>query len=424
MQYSRLRINITTLFAYIYIAWGMWYVFFNASLVLRPLYNILWPGLVILGLIVRSGEIIKFVNQYVQKLFIGYTLFAVICLISLLFSIKPSASQDYLIRFLLALGFALVAASFNRPDIILRVIRVFSLLMLFFSLLQYLQPTMYQSVILPLVSQKDSVLVYSAIRGNEALGLTNGTSQNALYLTIGYTLYAANWMNNRKNKILNGIISLVFFGMIFATGKRNYSVCAIIITILLLYHSNTKEKRGFRWFKLLLGALIFGGIFIFASNYIPAINNVIEKTLLLRSSGDVSNGRLTLYINAWNAFKANMFFGVGIDAASNLLGEAVHNSYLQWLLEFGIFMVPIPFAVILSVPLLNRKAIIACIEDKENIVGSGKYLLTYFLFLIMILISGLLAVPFQWTNIFMLYMIFQFLTCKEIRIRESIEKGV
>ena len=277
MSRSRFTINTTNAFTYIYITWGLWYVFFNASLTLRPFYSILWPGLVILGLIIRGNRVLSLIKESLSSSCGIYVLFIVVCLFSTMLSTNSEASLDYIVRFVLALGFAFVSVSFNRNDIILRIMRLFCLIMLGFSFLQYLAPAFYQGSILSLVSQTDSILVYSALRSNEALGLTNGTSQNGLFMTMGFVLYASKWIKAKKMRLLYGGLALVFFGMIFATAKRNYSVCAIIIFILLLFYSVPKEQRSFRWFRILVGILAIFACVLFSGSCTLATTNMVPQ---------------------------------------------------------------------------------------------------------------------------------------------------
>ena len=79
----------------IYVFWGLWYVFFNASLVLRPMYNVLWPLLCILGFIWKIKSICQLYKRYCSIQIVWYVFFFVISIITIFYSLKPEASLLY-----------------------------------------------------------------------------------------------------------------------------------------------------------------------------------------------------------------------------------------------------------------------------------------------------------------------------------------
>lgn len=400
----------SSLIIFIFGLWGLWYVFFNASIVLRPMYQYLWPLAVILSVLLNIYSIYK---NY-SNLYIAYFLLVVACLLSLIISRDLSSSLDYIKRLVLAMLFAVAITSRNGTEnIIFKIMECFCVVMLAISFSQYLLPNLYTGVVLPLCSQHDSWLVTSAIRSGEAVGFTNGTSQNGLFMAIGFVLFASKAACWKKNRFLSVLLSALFFGMAFATGKRSYSLICLVLLILIVHFASNNKKIANRVIVGTVVLIVCYFVFIFAARSIPALNNTIEKTIRLSNRGDVTNGRLIMYSDAWNEFKTHFLTGIGVDAAEKVLGGATHNSYLQWLVEFGFPLVLIPFVAVLYVPALKIKKILGLLKERKN---DEKYqVLCPLMMTVMILFSGIVAVPFQWTNVFMIYMIMQLFLYKQLR---------
>ena len=75
---------------FVYILWGLWYVFFTSSIVLRPYYNIIWPLLVFGGLILTLNKVRHEIHKNSATIF-WIVLFLVRALFLLFF--KRSGSQ-------------------------------------------------------------------------------------------------------------------------------------------------------------------------------------------------------------------------------------------------------------------------------------------------------------------------------------------
>lgn len=407
-----MKISLKNIPVYIYITWGLWYAFFNASLTLRPMYEILWPSLVAVGALFGFNNIKKSM-EFQKTLIVEYILFFMICFLSLCLSNDIQLSGNYFIRIILAFIFAVVVSGGNYEIILIKCISFFSIIMLIFSLTQLLFPNIYLSTVLPLVSLSDSSLVVNAVNGGEAVGLTNGTSQNGLFMAIGFVFFATKAAVLKKNKIVNFVVSALFFGMTFITGKRSYSLIVVAIFFLLLYLGGKNRNQLYRFLKVCFGGIMLVLLFNFTAKYIPALNNVLNKSVRLSEEGDISHGRFDLYKNAWLMFKNYPFFGIGLDASGSVLGGAVHNSYLQWLVEFGLVLIPVPLITILYIPIFKLKRTIYIIKNETD--ESEKFVkLSSFLFLILVIFAGIVATPFQWSNVFMLYMIFQMILLKKL----------
>lgn len=411
---NRFVVNKHNLFLRIYITWGLWYVFFNASVILRPYYLYLWPLLAVGGAVVYLGRVLHFIKNDVSNHFALYMLFFVCCIFSLMVSIDRNASVDYFQRIFFAFAFAVVIASNDVGLLFFKIMRAFCLIMLIISFVQFFAPSVYNSIFLPLLSQKDSLLVMNAIRSNEAVGFTNGTSQNGLFMAIGFCAYSTKFIVQKKKKLFDIVCAVLFWGMTFATGKRGYSIITIIVFVIMLFFSLPKEERERGIIKRLFVLAVLLIFFIIAFNNIEILSAVLNKTMNLAKSGDVSNGRSSLYIQAWAEFKKHFWLGIGIDATKSSMGEAVHNSYLQWLLEFGIILIWIPMFALLNVPLFKIKSARYKMMTRDD---DSRYLLgVSFALMIMILLSGFVAMPFQWPNVMLIYFLCQFEFLKVINL--------
>ena len=396
-----------SIFMYIYVFWAMWYVFFSASLVLKPHYTTIWPALVFAGLFLNITNILPKIKsrQNTNTIFL-YLLFIFVCFISVLLSQASSYSKDYLTKLVLAVLFAIVVASKEGYRIIvIRAIKVYSLCLLAVSFVQMLDVNLYKSVFLPLVSQSDSIFVQSAIKSNAIVGLTNGTSQNGLYMTIGFIVFATQFALSSKYKLFNGIISILFFFMTFSTAKRSYSIISIILIILLMGLTIKNRSTLIRYAKIIALMAVLAVVFYIAAQHFESLNYVVNKFISLSDEGDVTNGRIDIYTSAWQLFKQNPISGIGINVSSYFLGADVHNSYLQLLLEFGMLMWFIPLFALLYPFVVTYKFIkgkkVRYYEEKDI------EFVTSFLFMVMFLMSAFVAIPVQWPHILMLYIIFQ-----------------
>ena len=203
---------------FLYIIWGLWYVFFDSSIVLRPYYQYLWPALVVVGLFLTFPSVLKTSKdiRYNTKLFF---IFILICLVSTVFSSDVQVSFLYTQRLFLAYGFAIVITSNNNDKMIINCIITYCLVLLVISVIQLYIPHLYYAVFLPLINS-DAESLQNGLRQGLAVGFTNSTSQNGLYMSIGFLSCATYAIFNKKHKLLFSLLAILFFLMTFATGKR------------------------------------------------------------------------------------------------------------------------------------------------------------------------------------------------------------
>lgn len=408
MESGRLTLNLKRGAQYIFVFWGLWYVFFNASITLRPQYTLLWPMLVITGAVCSIPQIRSHIREGISAFAGLYILFFLNCVISLVFSEDLTWSFDYVQRLLFGLLFALAIYENNCEDIFFKAVCFFSLIMLACSFIQLFLPQTYMAIIYPLLSQKESVLVASAIRSHAAVGLTNGTSQNGLFMAIGFCVFSSKAIFCKKNRVWLSLIAVFFFFMVFASEKRSYSILSVAIFILLLVFSTTKDQRATGKMKTIFILLIALLSFCVAMTYLPSMQSISNKFMTLESEGDVSNGRFGLYKTAWEYFLKRPYIGIGVNAAEKVLpGGAVHNSYLQWLTEFGIIFVLPPILAMVVVPIAYVNRVKEYLSSNQNMEKKCQLAMAFSLTVLFVL-SGVVAMPFQWVNILMLHTVSQF----------------
>ena len=281
------------------------------------------------------------------------------------------------------------------------------------SAVQFFSPDLYFLFFLPLISQTDSSLVQGALERGELIGLTNGTSQNGLMMCIGFIVFSAKAFTQKDYRWLNIIICFIFMCMVFATGKRSYSVITLLVLIIDIWLCSSRTNIQRRITRLIIAAFIFVIIFISAVQFIPELGAAFEKFSSLSKNGNALNGRDELYDMVWVQFLANPF-GVGAGAIDEITGAA-HNSYLQWLAEYGIFFVWFAFYTILQTPFRQIPSMTNLFREMND-TTLRFYILLAFTMMVLVIVSAFVAVPFQWSNVMMLYMIFQLMFLKQLKL--------
>lgn len=397
-------------FMTMYVIWGFWYIFFDSSLALRPYYQYLWPTLVVSGLLI-SGPPITQGCQKVKNNTLLFFLFMFACVCATLFSKNEHESFRYTMKLALAYGFALIITSKDYDKIIINCIIFFCTILLIVSFIQLYFSPIYFSVFLPLVNVESDFL-QSGLRQGLAVGLTNGTSQNGLFMSIGFLPCATYALFKKEHKLLFSILAICFFIMTFATGKRSYSIILVIeLFVLLLF-----KFRGSNKFKIILKTgvlvLLLVSLYSVLAEYIPQLSSVVDKFRELEEEGDVTNGRLNIYNITWGVFEQNNYQMLGVNSLVSLIGKEAHNSYLQWIVEFGLFLFWIPIYYMIRITFSYSNKIISLIRmlpDKDVIM-----VIIPFVFISQVLVSAFVAVPFQWHHVMTLFFIFQLMLLRNI----------
>lgn len=253
-----------------------------------------------------------------------------------------------------------------------------------------------------------AVKIYSEIAYSHSYsGLAMEKAEAAYIMNVGIALVLAKWYSGRKMGALSYIELIVFaLGLILANKRTLFVIpflCYIVITALM-----NKKGKMTKFFLFVAG---FFFIFIFLSEYIPQVNNIILR-ISSSSDGDVLNGRSDLWKYSLEMFTQNPLFGCGFasfneysfrqgylykDAKMNFFG---HNCYLEILGELGlvgslIFWYSFLSPLFLSIKMLKKYSI-----DKD-----GKYLLIFAVYIqVMFLFYGLTGNVVYYQDQIMLWM--------------------
>ena len=207
-----------------------------------------------------------------------------------------------------------------------------------------------------------------------------GQDQNTLaYLLIMGVVPLLHFINQTHQLILKYLsitLVLLFSYVIVSTGSRTGVIVLVLIFLLFIF--------SVRKFNILLytSVLAVFGIPILIQ-YIPeSIIDRLMQTSDLVDEGDFSN-RGVIWASALQTFQEeNMIFGVGYSNFSTMLKQhlgwqiASHNTYLTYLIEFGI--VGVWVFVYLLIKLLH---IVRCIHKQEKSTFVYCYILPLFVFM-------------------------------------------
>lgn len=205
---------------------------------------------------------------------------------------------------------------------------------------------------------RDAMLDQAIIASQERL-TAFGADQNALafLLTMGVACLLSYYSKStvKWTKIIT--IGLIggFLLMILSTGSRTGLL--LLLIVVGVYLLSQKRMRGFAFFVLLIAISV--PIII---NFLP--ESIVERFLetdQMMSNGDFSN-RGDTWAKAIEAFtQENFFLGVGYSNFTTMLrahfnsNMASHNTYLTYLVEFGVIGVSVFIYVLLVIWQYARK---------------------------------------------------------------------
>lgn len=198
-------------------------------------------------------------------------------------------------------------------------------------------------------------------RGGRLCGITNQTGINGFILSI-FVIITFNKLLNCSNRLLRYcyfillIASLFLLGM---TGKRLFFIGVIFVFILDWYLKFRQKKSKIKYLGF---SIIISIIMIFFFDYLGIIDNLIDKFIVQYSAGDITNGRIGLWLDTLKIWKEHIFLGVGIRGISSMM-MATHNVYIQLLADIGIIGAII-FYIALLYPAYN---LLKKLKRKENI---------------------------------------------------------
>ena len=243
-------------------------------------------------------------------------------------------------------------------------------------------------------------------------GITSHFSTNAIYLSISTLfLYAELLSSKKKSTFIFFILSLI---ALFTTGKRAHLIFTIICCLVLyLYDKSKKKSVSKKIMKLSIVGIV--GIFgmLILSKYVPEITNIFSRFESLIESGNILNGRNSLYELAFSLWDKHVIFGNGWGAFSYFyqitlyqVGDVAyidaHNVFIQLLCEVGI----VGFIFVALIMVLSFFNICQQIKKSESLTNENKIFLKFsFLYQLFFLFYCITGNPLYDPQCFVIYFI-------------------
>lgn len=269
----------------------------------------------------------KFFQFALFKPVIFYLFFIIFCLISITKSTNITESFVEFFRyfsvFLALISLPLLASKFNNKSFLISVLIVFSVVDIAGIFLQL-------NYNLPLIGFTGNKNIASA----------------SLLLKSNAIIFLLYKYKNLYIKLFSFLFSCFAFSAVLLIGSKAGILTAIIITLLLTVVSFFKRPIFLSNF-IVVGAFLtsIGISFLFNDNFKNAVNDTVNYT---NDTG--STDRLRYYSQAFQTFKENPFFGIGlgnwkiysskydsINMKDYIVQYHTHNDYLQLLAEIGVF---------------------------------------------------------------------------------------
>ena len=321
-KYIDKRIYIITAFII------LWHYFFASSFLLRLPPMIFWPAMFGIALVslcykketIRGNELFLYISLFVS-FFIS------------IFSVDESASFINGMYFFVYLGVAAMIARNLSAEKVLKIILLFCIAHVCFLYMQVFLPSIYESMILPLLPPyAHADILYQMHYNSSYHGFTVQTSMIAMYMVVGAicaSLLAK--YETKKNKILLYLflVGLFITGVLFAT--RRGSLLALIVVLSYMYFDTNKNLLS----KVILLATGILFLLLLGIDNIPGMQGMLDK--MDRVSGSVMNGRAEIWTTALDNFMDNPLFGYGVGKSLDAGGGSlIDNAYLATLAERGI----------------------------------------------------------------------------------------
>lgn len=166
-------------------------------------------------------------------------------------------------------------------------------------------------------------------------GLTMHYSTNGMLLAAGLMIFGSYALTEKRWS--NYILFLISTVALLLTGKRAHIIFGFTALYLcyFVYNSNAKKSRLIKCIGVFLGAL---SAFAVASYFVPALGTVVNRFVETTETGDMSVGRVDVWLKAFSIFGKHSIVGIGWGQYVYQGGWFwnIHNIYLQLLVETGI----------------------------------------------------------------------------------------
>ena len=166
-------------------------------------------------------------------------------------------------------------------------------------------------------------------------GLTKHYSTNGMLLAVGTMIFGSYALTEKRRS--DYLLFLISVAALLLSGKRAHTVFGLAALYLcyFAYNSNAKKSRLVKGIGVLLGALT---VFAVASYCVPALATVVFRFIDTAETGDMSVGRVDVWLKAFSMFDNHSLVGIGWGQYVNQGGWFwnIHNIYIQLLVETGI----------------------------------------------------------------------------------------
>ncbi len=368
----------------------LWHFFFASSFVLRLNPKIFWPLAFLVSIGVALYNRVRLEGAEIEILsfsFLGLSL----CF----FSADPWTAVSNDLYFFVYLCVAAMIARYTNGETIRAQILFFCVIHLICIYVQVLFPSVYKSVILPLLpSYSHSDILYQMTYNSSYYGFAVQTSVTAMYMTFGAIVCAVNAKHEVKTvkKIAYLILILLLVtGILFAT--RRGSFLAILLILTYAYFDTRKSK--FSRVLLLIVGILF--LLYFGIDKIPGMQGILDK--FSRLSGNMMNGRQNIWKIALDNLWNYPLFGYGVGRANVTGGGgSVDNAYIAVLVERGIIGAMLFFApyILLLIRSYKRK--------KNETIASKSVEASFYFQLLFVIMSFMENYYGQALSMFVYYM--------------------
>lgn len=353
----------------------LWHFFFASSFVLRLNPKVFWPIMFLVSILTAVYNKVQISGTELEIIS-----FSFVGLILCFFSADPLTAVNNDLYFFIYLCVAAMMARYTSGKTIRKQIMFYCIVHVVCVYLQVLLPTVYKSVVLPLLpSYVHSDILYQMTYNSSYYGFTVQTSITAMYMTFGVIVAAVNAKHEEKKskKIIDVVFALVFItGILFVT--RRGSFLAIVLILAYIYFDTSKSKAS-RVLLLIVGALF---LLYFGIDKIPGMQGMLDK--FSRLSGNMMNGRQNIWEIALNNLWRHPLFGYGVGRANVTGGGgSVDNAYIAVLAERGIIGM-----IVFFIPYIHT--LVQTYSRRKKCGAASKSLETSFYFQLLFIIMSVM----------------------------------
>lgn len=353
----------------------LWHFFFASSFVLRLNPKVFWPIMFLVSILTAIYNKVQISGTELEIIS-----FSFVGLILCFFSADPWTAVINDLYFFIYLCVAAMMARYTSGKTIRKQIMFYCIVHVVCVYLQVLLPTVYKSVVLPLLpSYVHSDILYQMTYNSSYYGFTVQTSITAMYMTFGAIVAAVNAKHEEKKskKIIDVVFALVFVtGILFVT--RRGSFLAILLILAYIYFDTSKSKAS-RVLLLIVGALL---LLYFGIDKIPGMQGMLDK--FSRLSGNMMNGRQNIWEIALNNLWRHPLFGYGVGRANVTGGGgSVDNAYIAVLVERGIIGM-----IVFFIPYIHT--LVQTYSRRKKCGAASKSLETSFCFQLLFIIMSVM----------------------------------